>query len=335
MKSVTKAKVSKEQIEAMADRQFGLTVKNYRELNDGYYNISFLVVLEDGREVVLKIAPPADVDILTYEMDIMKSEVLFYELTYQHTDMPVPHIYGYDDSCELIPQPYYFMTKLEGVPLNHIDPITEAMRKDIYINLAQNLAKLHQIKGERYGYRTMSEACEGKDCLGALLVSVEAVYTDGVKKDTGLPIPIEDIRHLLGQTQLAFDEIKMPCLVHYDLWDGNVFVTKEPFEVSGYIDFERGFYGDPAADFCQAMGYINLSESQWFFDAYNQYAIEPIQYNNKLLVRMLSYRLYLFMIMHVECFYRDVEGSFEPQKAWVGKEIHKIFDDLKEAVTIM
>ncbi|MEX1376276.1 MAG: aminoglycoside phosphotransferase family protein [Eubacteriales bacterium] len=332
MKSLTKSTVTKEQIEKACKKHFNCTIDEYHELNDGFYNISYLVRLSDGKETVLKIAPPKDVDILTYEKDIMATETLFYKLTFEHTDIKVPRILAEDDSCEIISSPYYFMSKLEGMPLNKIKKITPEMRKNIYITLAEYLAKIHNIKGETFGYITMEKECKGKGCLNSLIVSVDALLRDAKRKNVKLPFKNEEIYEVFENSKKAFDEIEYPVVCHYDLWDGNIFVQgeNEGIEITGVIDFERGFYGCPAADFCQAVHYIDFGKDTYFLDTYNKYANKKAVYDDKMKCRIAAYRFYLFLIMRIECDYRDVAGSFLPQKLWVLKDIKGVYKNLKE-----
>jgi len=337
MKSLTKAKVTVDQIKEATNACLDCNVLDYMELNDGFYNISYLVKLDDNSEVVLKIAPPKDVEILTYEKDIIITELLFYKLAFEHTDIKVPEILAEDFSCEIIDSPYYFMSKLEGIPLNKLENITPDMRKQVYTVIAEYIAKLHNINGEMFGYITMEDKCAGKDCLNSIIVSVEALMNDAKRKDMILPLSKDEIFDVLNECNVAFNEIRYPVVCHFDLWDGNIFVctNDKKLDVTGIIDFERGFYGCPAADLCQAMGYIDLEKDVYFLETYNKFANKKVAYNNELKIRILAYRFYLFLIMIVECDYRDVDGSFEPQREWVTRDIKIIYDNLKKAIDDM
>lgn len=334
MRSLTKADVGKKDILNMCQRGFGMKMREYHELNEGMYNISYLVVLEDGREAVLKVAPPAGVKILTYEIDIMKAEVEFYKLCHQFKDLPVPAILFEDFSLEIFTSPYYFMTKLEGIPLNRMsDSITADQRIQVYKQVARYLARIHEVKGDTYGYISMKDQCNGKTYHDAFKIMVEALFDDAKRVSQTLPIPHDLIHDLIERCKDAFMEVEEPCLVHYDLWDGNIFVESETdFTIDGIIDFERGFYGDCAADFSQVAGYVNLDESQYFFDEYNKFAVDQVTFDAGMRVRIFAYRLYVVVIMYVECYYRDIEGSFEPQRHWVIEQFPIIIDQLEKAL---
>jgi hypothetical protein len=72
MESKTKNKKSREQIERMARRVFGGTglaadEDAVRELKEGWFNAAYDIRLADGREVILKIAPPQAAEVMQYE----------------------------------------------------------------------------------------------------------------------------------------------------------------------------------------------------------------------------------------------------------------------------
>ena len=85
--------------------------------------------MDSGHSAILKVAPPADVKILSYEKDIMSTEVEVMRKVAEQTRVPVPKIYSYDKSFDLIGQEYYLMEKLEGVPYNYIQEKLEEDKK--------------------------------------------------------------------------------------------------------------------------------------------------------------------------------------------------------------
>ena len=69
MESKTKNTKTRPQIEAMAARAFGgMTLADSQdavlELKDGWFNAAYNIRLADGREVILKIAPPKDAEVM-------------------------------------------------------------------------------------------------------------------------------------------------------------------------------------------------------------------------------------------------------------------------------
>lgn len=57
-----------------------------------------------------------------------------------------------------------------------------------------------------------------------------------------LKISVSHLERSLTLSKTVFDQVTVPCLVHWDLWDGNVFVKDN--RITGVIDCERSLWGD-------------------------------------------------------------------------------------------
>ncbi len=119
MESKTKNRKTPEQIARMVERAFpGLTMANnadaVTELKEGWFNVVYNVILSDGREVILKIAPPPGAEVLTYEKSIMTTEVATMRMAAKNPAIPVPEIFYYDTAHDLCDSDYFFMKKLSG-----------------------------------------------------------------------------------------------------------------------------------------------------------------------------------------------------------------------------
>src|SRR6478609_4450885 len=101
MESKTKNRKTREQVARMVERAFGGTTlaageDAVRELTEGWFNAAYDVRLADGREVILKIAPPPAAEVLAYEQNIMTTEVAAMRLVRANPAIPVPEIYYFD-----------------------------------------------------------------------------------------------------------------------------------------------------------------------------------------------------------------------------------------------
>jgi aminoglycoside phosphotransferase (APT) family kinase protein len=94
----------------------------------------------------------------------------------------------------------------------------------------------------------------------------------------------------------ALDEVTVPCFVHWDLWDPNVFVAPDTLEVVGVIDLERAMWADPLME----GRFLSKIGDTAFIDAYGI----PMLATPGTVRRRLLYDLYLFVIMVVEVAYR-------------------------------
>lgn len=331
MKSTTKTSLSNKEIDTIFKKSFKeCTVQSIEELKDGCFNTSYLIQLNDKNEYVLKVSPPEYVELLTYEQNIMHTEILFHSLSEQLSSIPVPRIVSSDLTRKLVPYDYFIMEKLYGAPLNKIENITGGQRRILFTQLAEYLARIHRIKGDHFGYPLMKKQLLGLSYYKSFVYMVEQVFNDGRGKGVKLPIDERKISELINRNRYVFEGINEPVFVHYDLWDGNIFVKNMDSspEIEGLIDFERGYYADPAADFSQISGYIDLENNPWFFEAYNKHAENPFDLSGQALIRIKLFRLYLFLIMIVETYYRDVDGSYNEQLKWSEDELVKLYNDL-------
>ena len=80
------------------------------------------------------------------------------------------------------------------------------------------------------------------DAFGDLLGSI---LRDGEVSRRRCPCRTRPLRDLAAERSAALDEVTVPSLVHWDLWDTNVFVDPDTLQVVGVIDFERALWGDP------------------------------------------------------------------------------------------
>jgi aminoglycoside phosphotransferase (APT) family kinase protein len=100
----------------------------------------------------------------------------------------------------------------------------------------------------------------------------------------------------------VLDEVDRPALVHFDLWDGNVFVTRDgaAARVAGLIDGERAFFGDPVAEFISMSLFHELEEVPELLAGYAEGSDAPITLTPGVRRRLNLYTTYLYVIMAIE-----------------------------------
>lgn len=118
----------------------------FRLLGDGMFNAVFAA--ETNPPVVLKIAPRPQVPVMTYERDMLATELYWYDQIRQHTDIRVPKILYSDPAGNLCGAPWVVMERLPGV---HRDkcPLSNAEK---HRRTAEMVAQIHNVPGTGYGY---------------------------------------------------------------------------------------------------------------------------------------------------------------------------------------
>jgi aminoglycoside phosphotransferase (APT) family kinase protein len=134
---------------------------------------------------------------------------------------------------------------------------------------------------------------------------------DGRDKQVTLPLTYEALRARVEAVAPVLDTVVRPQLVHWDLWDGNIFIEPKSGEITGIIDFERALWGDPLMEF----QYRTLEVTPAFESGYGQALLaEPAA-----AARRTLYNLYLYLIMIVECAYRNYET--DDQERWARQQL--------------
>lgn len=306
MESKTKNKKTREQIEAMAMRAFdgmGLAAGEdaVTELKEGWFNVAYNIRLADGREVILKIAPPAGADVLSYEKNIMVTEVTSMKLVRQNPNIPVPEIYAFDTARDLCDADYFFMEKLTGDNLEHVrEGLPEETHADIDRQIGAIIREINGFEGEYFGYPGNSDL-RAATWQEAFIKIVDSVLDDGKRKNVVLDFSYEDIRATVKKHAPALAEVTKPCLVHWDAWNSNFFVKDG--KVTGLLDFERALWAEPLMEAQFRPFYGDGISNQ--MRGYGKTTFTPVED-----VRCHLYTLHLALVMHIECFYRNYDTDF-------------------------
>lgn len=297
MESVTKNKQSRETLKKMVEKAFpGRNIKEINELKEGFFNIAYLIKLSDDMEVILKIAPAKDSLIMTYEKNIMFSEVNSMIRIKKETPVPVPEIYYYDYSHDLCDSDYFFMSKLPGQSFNVLmDSLEEEVKKQINFKVGEYNAVLNGITGEKFGYYGQEDR-QGLAWYPIFKGMILDTINDAKALDIDQQTDTDLLFKLLERDKVYFDEVVIPKFVHWDIWAGNVFIENNT--ITGFIDFERCLWSDELLEF----GFRSFAYNEDFFKGYG---IEELTESQK--IRIKWYDIYFFLIVSLECDYRKYE----------------------------
>lgn len=320
MRSRSKLNVPRAAARAIVAEAFGAGcgLAGFAELTEGYFNAAYLLELDDGRRCVLKAAPPDDVPVLRYEREIMAAEAAALALAAARTAMPVPAVYAFDRTRRHLPSPYLLMAALPGEPLHRaraaMAPETQAA---VDRALGVYLAELNAIVGPGFGYLA-APAPAGAPWSAVFLGMLRDVLADG--EDAAVPLPVAPAE-LMARAEAwagALDEVREPRLVHWDLWDGNVFVDPAGGRVTGIIDFERALWGDPLLE----VQFRAFAQGDAFSEGYGASPLDAPGARE----RRILYNIYLYLIMIIECTYRQYET--DDQERWarerLGEELARL-----------
>ena len=293
--SRTKTRLSVNEIDELTRHAVGgVGVIGVEELTGGYFNSAYQVRLEDGQTLVLKVAPSADVPVLTYEADLMRGEVEAMRLAGRDTRVPVPTIRCADLTRARLPVDYLFMDFVDGRPWSSArDELTDSQNAGVERQLGAITAAINEIGHSTFGYLATGPAFES--WLEAFAWMCRSLYDDAYRFGIDTSLPEAEFEGLLERHSEVFSEVTRPRLVHWDLWAGNVLVETDDTghaQVRGVIDFERAMWADPLMEFIPG----RLHD----IDAYEAGYGQPLLSTKPQRLRRLFYNVYLGLVLLIE-----------------------------------
>ena len=297
MKSRSKTEVTFALASEMMKKAGLGTAVSIEPLGAGEFNTVLAVTTNDGNAYALKVAPSEDADVQLYEKGMMRSEVHFYSLMREHTDISVPDVLYADFSHELLPADWFVMTLIKGRhPSGEKGEEATALAEE----LARMAASMHKVKGEGFGYIQRGLRPSWHEAVRAM---TEDLLRDAEKKG---------VRSRRGEKLLRLIDKhagtlnKAECrMVNYDIWMPNIIVQETTEgKMFWWIDPERSFWGDPVADFVCLEFFKPFRKKTLSAQAYNERADVPVTLSREEEIRWGVMMAYMGLLQEVEKHYR-------------------------------
>ncbi|RCX22654.1 fructosamine-3-kinase [Fontibacillus phaseoli] len=317
MDNAIKRQLSAEDLDVLVGRAFGgeKRIASALELKDGWFNSAYALTFSDGTRSVLKVAPRMEAGMMRYERDVMRAEVDVLHLLKETGSIPVPEVYYYE--AEPGGFEFFFMEFLSGEPYNKAkENLTAEERKVIEAELGRLSRRLNEISGKRFGYYAQEEK-QGTDWADVFTDMVAGLLADAKDAQVELPASEVEFRSLLEERRVSLNEVTEPRLVHWDLWDGNLFVKEG--RITGLIDCERALWGDPLMEY-YFRGLFGDNNSA-FLSGYGKESFTDAEKE-----RLQLYDLYLALILRIECMYRQYSDTNHHK--WATELLKQCWDGL-------
>ena len=315
--SVTKNHQSPEAIRALCNAAFpSRTVSAITELTEGLFNIAYRVDFADGGASVLKIAAADASGFLSNEINLMQAEVTAMQLARHHGLPHVAQVQFTDFSHTLCSGNYFFMEHFPGRSLNACrNELPESVQKHIHHQVGAFQRQMTAIRGTAFGllgddrrFPTLHEMVQ---------YMFSNVLHDAQAKNIDLGLSAEKLLGQLSEDHAVFDEVKTVSLVHWDMWEGNIFV--QDGELCGIIDWERAMWGEPLMD----DRFRRHTCPTAFLEGFGVQRFTPAETR-----RLAWYDLFLYLTMFTESFYRQYE-NIDRLLAWLRPLIAQAWADVQ------
>ncbi|MBO4635532.1 MAG: aminoglycoside phosphotransferase family protein [Clostridiales bacterium] len=273
------------------------TVATITELTEGMCNVTYDIRFSDGCECILKIASKDTTGNTSNEIGMMAAEVSAMQLVREHCSFKVADILAYDTSRSVCDGDYFFMEKLPGTNYSFIkDKLPEEVNRGIYREIGGISKQLCKIQNPQFGFLGDTQRYDHlSDFVRTMLQNLIA---DGRKKDVDFGCDADRLMERFENEKQIFDEVTTATMVHWDMWEGNVFIKDD--HVSGIIDWERAMWGEPFMD--DRFRRHNLNKD--FLEGFGQQ-----DFTGSESKRLFWYDIILYMTMMVEVFYREFEDK--------------------------
>ncbi len=301
---ITKNKQTDEKLNEIIKLAFqNKNLSKVEELTEGMCNVAYMVYFDDETKSVLKIAASKNDGYMRNENNLMKTEVEAMNIALKNEVNGVAKVYFYDNSCDICDGKYFFMEVLDGE--NYIgikDNMSAEENNTISKEIGVFQKSLTKIKNEYFGIVAHNEKFDSLfEFVHKLFSNVIADAKDIKAK---IDIDIDEILIKLNDDKNIFDEVKTATLVHWDMWEGNVFIKDK--KLNGIIDWERAMWCDPLID----DRFRSHNVNEYFLAGFG---IKDLTQSEQR--RVYWYDLFLYMTMTVEVFYREYED--DGQYNWV------------------
>lgn len=314
---ITKNRQTDETIRRMAAAAFpDKTVSGITELTEGLCNAAYCVEFADGMKSILKIASARGEGLMANEVNLMDAEVKAMRMVGEKNTIKVPQVQYYDISGTICSGKYFFMEALQGQSYSTLkEKLTEAERSIINEETGQIAEKLTRIKGSSFGL--LADEAHRFTCLYDFLqYLIQNVLEDAARKAIVMDVSAGEILERLAQNRAIFDAVTQPTLVHWDMWDGNIFVKDG--HISGIIDWERALWGEAFMDDRFRRHTINAD----FLRGYGQES-----FSRQERQRISWYDIFLYLTLMTEGAYRGYED--DSQYRWARTMFAEAWRDLQ------
>lgn len=314
--SVTKNHQSPETLHKLCKAAFpGRTVSAITELTEGMFNAAYQVDFADSGASVLKIAAADASGLLSNEINLMQAEVAAMRIVREHGLPHVAQVQYADFTHTQCTGDYFFMECLPGRSLHSCrSDLPGETHHHILAQIGRFQRQLSTIHGESFGL--LGDKIRFNTLHALVRYMFENVLRDAQSKSVALPFSPDELLSRLEADRTLFDSIKTPSLVHWDMWEGNIFVQNG--ELSGVIDWERAMWADPFMD----DRFRRHNRHPAFLSGYGQTEFTPAE-----LRRIAWYDLLLCITMVTESFYRQYE-DIQSMLNWLQPRLEAVWEDV-------
>ena len=271
-------------------------------VKQGSVNTVVPVILKSGKKIILRIHPEGVKNGYFWVEKVATSLAL-------KEGVPTYETIYIDDSQIDIPFDFMIMTHVNGVPMQTLKPLDQALEKKLVKETGRYAALIHKIKPPGFGFFLNDKAKQLNNLIGQYFSFKEHIYA-------ALPI---DLQFLVDHKVLDIDQNKriemlfvkskalMVCkkgsLIHNDIADWNEITDGK--SITGIMDWDECFSGDPMMELAAYNLFFGEPRISWYKEGYQE--ISNLE-NNEDKFQLFKLR-YLISKMHLRTKRSEIDPS--------------------------
>ena len=299
-------------------------------LAGGRFNTTYRLHFAGRPSLILRMAPPRSARLFRHEAALLRRECAIQPLL-ASTGTVFPRVVATDFSGTVVPRDCVLQNCLEGELWAEVAPrLAIEDNASLWRQFGFHVRRIHALEGSDYGFPAPAPIHHRYSTwLQELVAGMAADLAElGLRVDG-----LELFRSLLARGAALIDRAGPPRLVHGDLWPRNVLVTQRGDEwlISGILDAERAFWGDPAAEWI--FSFLDIPDDFW--RAYGRDLSTPML-DGDAVFRRCCYQargaLQLMLEAHRHGFAADfAHDDFVESLGHIAQMLNKSIDSLADA----
>lgn len=239
--------LTNDELKQIIESNFNTTQISEIELLDGgMFNTTYKICFgEPTKKVVLRLGPINRHLLLDFEQSLMEAENYVYKCCESY-NIPCSTVLVCDTTREIVDRDYMIISYIEGVALSNLK-LPKEIKANLYCEIGKYMSKFHSITNKSFG--RVSYIVEGKifdTWYDYLYFEISDITSKIEKYDAFTKTELQQIKEVYQKNKQLLNEITLPILVHTDLWEGNILVSKtdDKYEVKAIIDADRAIFAD-------------------------------------------------------------------------------------------
>ena len=174
----------------------------------------------------------------------------------QHSDVPVPKLFAYNEELDVVGTPFYVMEYLDGRVIvdQSLPGLTKTERASVYQDMNRVIAALHNVDYAKVGLETFGKP---GNYFGRQIARWSRQYKEANTED------IPELHALIDWLPANIPAGEQTSIVHGDYRLDNLVLHPTEPRAIGLLDWELATLGHPLADFAYHCMSWHIPASLW------------------------------------------------------------------------